>query len=213
MSQKPFIVNLFMYFLKWGNLGDTTGIPTFIRSVITLIALFFLFILLFSGCQKSEPYSETSVQITTFPEGDDLVNPNPNAKRGKGKGKGQLPPPTITWDVLTPIIDEEINLSSTPTGGCTYLQWDFQPLADTGYSIRILDDCYCSTTQVDSLTIPGETHYIKYWNAFTPEAYMGCLYEIGKDKTYEIRLAWWHYNYNDTTLQPYYSKIYSVYVD
>lgn len=132
------------------------------------------------------------------------------AKGGNGKGKKNQPAPTQpTVTILDPIIDVEINLQSVETGGCTKMTWDEQPNSQ-GYSIRFVDDCSCSTTQVDSESIPGETHYIKHYNAEIAEAWIGCLWEIGRDKTYKIRILWW--TRDGEEVQPIYSKIYNVYV-
>ena len=134
----------------------------------------------------------------------------PKGGNGKGKGKGNQPaPPQPTITVLDPIIDVEINLQSVETGGCTKMTWDEQPKYQ-GYSIRFVDDCGCSTTQVDPDSIEGETHYIKHYNAETAEAWIGCLWEIGRGRTYKIRILWWTREGDE--IQPIYSKIYQVYV-
>ena len=132
----------------------------------------------------------------------------PKGGNGKGKGKGNDPVPTQpTTTVLDPIIDVEINLVSEEAGGCTKMTWDEQPNM-SGYSVRFVDYCGCSTTQVDTHSIEGETHYIKHWNAETAEAWIGCLWEIGKGQTYDIRICWWTRDGDE--VQPWYSKIYQV---
>ena len=134
----------------------------------------------------------------------------PKGGNGKGKGKPNEPvPPQPTITVLDPIIDVEINLTSEVVGGCTRMRWDEQDYYQ-GYSIRFVDDCGCSTTQIDDESIPGETHYIKHLNATSAEAWIGCLYEVGRNRMYKIRILWW--TRDGDNIQPIYSKIYDVYV-
>lgn len=184
-SKHP-LVGMIMHVLTWGQWGKTTGIHSFIRGGITLLLMWFLAILLFSGCTK-----KSEDQAVPAPTEHAQKKPSwaggPGGPNGGGGGGGNPNNPPAVYEKVIDTVDFNFALD-TLTCGKLHLTWT-TPVQEP--NLRQFLKHGSLTNTCTGPEVIGDNVLIDY-NA-------GCAFNVGE--TYHDVYMWAFYRAtsNDTT--------------